>query len=65
MGISDEQMNRLVLLSDEARVWREKGRFDRERSDHTVGLPAFSIAVHPVTVGEYRRDVTELPVPLG
>ena len=57
MGISDEQIDRLVLHSGEARAWREKGRFDRERPDHTVVLPVFSIAVHPVSLGEYRRFV--------
>ena len=57
MGTSDVLVDRLVAASDEARVWHEKGRFDRERPDHTVVLSEYAIAKHPVTVGEYRNFV--------
>ena len=55
MGISDEQIDRLAATSEEARTWHERGGFERERPDHTIVLPAFSIAAHPATIGDSRR----------
>ncbi len=57
MGTSDQQIDRLAQTSDLATKWREKGYFGREQPQHTVTLPDYCIAKHPVTVREYRAFV--------
>ncbi|MBU0491452.1 MAG: formylglycine-generating enzyme family protein [Chloroflexi bacterium] len=57
MGTSDQQIDWLARNVDQAREWREKGRFAREQPQHTVVLPAYAIARYPATVGEYRAFV--------
>jgi formylglycine-generating enzyme required for sulfatase activity len=54
MGISDAQIALLAQTIDEAKKWRDKGRFGREQPQHTVNLPDYYIGKYPVTVGEYR-----------
>jgi formylglycine-generating enzyme required for sulfatase activity len=57
MGTSQAQIDLLARLDETARRWRERGRFDRERPQHTVSLEAYAIGRYPVTVGEFRRFV--------
>jgi formylglycine-generating enzyme required for sulfatase activity len=57
MGTNDQQIDWLVRHTDWAAQWRNDGRFDRERPQHTVALPGYAIAKYPVTVGEFRAFV--------
>lgn len=57
MGTSDDEIERIAALDPLAAEWKASGRFSREQPQHEVTLRAFSIAVHPVTVGTYRRFV--------
>ena len=54
MGTSDEQINRLSKIDQDARMWNEKNFFSREKPQHIVILAGYSISKYPVTVGQYR-----------
>lgn len=57
MGISDQQIDRLVRIDDSAKEWKEKGYFDREQPQHLVTLASYYMTKYPVTVREYRAFV--------
>jgi formylglycine-generating enzyme required for sulfatase activity len=54
MGTSDDQIDALANRDEVAAKWKSKGFFSREQPQHDVYLPDFSIAIYPVTVGEFR-----------
>jgi len=57
MGTSDQQVDRLALMDDLAKTWKEKGHFCREKSQHPVFLESYYIGKFPVSVREYREFV--------
>lgn len=57
MGTSGQQIGQLAKTFDLAKKWREKGFFCREQPQHTVTLPDYYVAKHPVTVKEYQAFV--------
>jgi formylglycine-generating enzyme required for sulfatase activity len=57
MGTSERQIESLARRMEQARRWQERGYFEREQPHHTVTLPDYYIARHPVSVGEYRAFV--------
>lgn len=57
MGTSDEQIEQLLRHETWAQEWVDQGLFQVEQPQHTVALPAYEIAVHPVTHAEYYRFV--------
>jgi toxoflavin biosynthesis protein ToxD len=57
MGTSDAQVEKMLLKEEWAQDWYEKLLFRPEQPQHVVRTPAFSIAVHPVTNGEYHLFV--------
>lgn len=59
MGTSASQVEQLAKAFSLARKWRDKGFFSREQPQTRFVLPAFTIAKHPVSVGEYRIFVEE------
>ena len=54
MGTGADEIERLAGEFELARTWVEKGFFGREQPQHTVTLPDYLIAKHPVTVGQFR-----------
>ena len=54
MGTGAAEIERLAQEFELARRWVEKSFFGREQPQHRVTLPAYRIARHPVTVGQYR-----------
>lgn len=59
MGTSDAEVEWLVENADWAKEWHEKGRFDAERPERTLYVPAFEIGRYPVINAEYRAFVRD------
>ena len=57
MGTGAGEVDRLADEFELAKTWREKGYFSREQPQHRVMLPAYLIARHAVTVGQFRAFV--------
>jgi formylglycine-generating enzyme required for sulfatase activity len=57
MGTGAAEIEWLAREFELARRWVEKGFFGREQPQHSVTLPAFLIARHPVTVGQFGAFV--------
>ncbi len=55
MGTGAAEIERLAGEFELARRWVEKGFFGREQPQHSLTLPAYRIARHPVTVGQFRK----------
>ena len=54
MGTGAGEVDRLATEFELARTWAEKGYFGREQPQHRVMLPAYLIARHAVTVGQFQ-----------
>jgi toxoflavin biosynthesis protein ToxD len=59
LGTSGAQVLAMLQKEDWAKEWQDKGLFQVEQPQHTVMLPAFRIAVAPVTTAEYQTFVWE------
>jgi toxoflavin biosynthesis protein ToxD len=59
MGTSGTQVLALLQKEDWAKEWQEKGLFQVEQPQHKVSVPAFRIAIAPVTNAEYQVFVWE------
>jgi len=57
MGTHDGEIDRSAATDPTAAEWKATNRFSREQPQHTLTLEGFSMGVHPVTVGAYRRFV--------
>lgn len=67
MGTSDEQIQFLLVREDWAREWYDDDLFQAEQPYHEVVLPAFEIAISPVTNYDYFQFIwsTGYRVPKG
>jgi toxoflavin biosynthesis protein ToxD len=59
IGTSGAQVLALLQKEDWAKEWQDKGLFQVEQPQHKVTLPAFQIAIAPVTTAEYQIFVWE------
>ncbi len=57
MGVSDEQIQNLVMKEDWAGEWMDRDLFQAEQPQHLVFLPAYEIGRYPVTNDEYHQFV--------
>jgi formylglycine-generating enzyme required for sulfatase activity len=59
MGTSKQQVMRLYEWEQWAQDWHRDGLFRGEQPQHKIELPAFEIAIYPVTNEEYRTFIWE------
>lgn len=57
MGTSDQQVNFLMAREEWALEWYDQDLFIVEQPQHILCLPAFAIAIHPVTNLDYYQFV--------